>query len=101
MPKCAPLGNADMKMIATAKKAVKKATPDSDTMRRRIKSLQDLCGYTNQELFGSAIGIDARRLRTIADNPATCKLEEAVLLQTLASQLGATMFDTVTLAVSV
>lgn len=93
MPKCAPLGNADMKIIMTAKKSAAKSIPDKETMHRRIQALQKLCGYANQELFGAAIGIDHRRLRWIAENPSACKMEEAVLLQTLANQLGYRIFD--------
>lgn len=93
MPKCEPLGNADTKKILTAKRAAAKAMPDKETMHRRIQALQKLCGYTSMEVFGAMIGIDSRRLRHIAENPSTCKLEEAVLLQTLANQLGYRIFD--------
>lgn len=93
MPKCEPLGSADTKKIATAKRAAAKAMPDSETMKRRIQALQKLCGYSSLEVFGTMIGIDARRLRHIEENPSTCKVEEAALLQTLANQLGYRIFD--------
>ena len=93
MPKCEPLGNADTKKIITAKRAAAKAMPDSETLRRRIQALQKMCGYSSLDVFGTMIGIDARRLRHIAENPSTCKVEEAALLQTLANQLGYRVFD--------
>lgn len=92
MPKCRPLIK---KTIAEQAKA---ALPNAETMRRRIRSLQDLCGYKNQLLFGEAIGIDARRLRTIADNPATCRLEEAMILQEKGEQVGVKIFDRMSLS---
>ena len=95
MPKCRPLIKRSVSELAKA------ALPDKETLHRRIKSLQDLCGYSNQMLFGEAIGIDSRRLRTIADNPSTCRLEEAMILQATGERVGVKIFDTMEIHVSV
>lgn len=93
MPKCAPLGSQEMKAAAIARRAGSKAVLSKDTMRRRIKSLQELGGYENRESFAAAIGIDLRRMTYIIDNPEACKLSEAVAIQTLARQYDVKVFE--------
>lgn len=93
MPKCAVLGSPDMKAAALARRAGEKALPSGDKLRRRIKALQDLGGYASRDSFATAIGIDPRRMTYIIDNPDACKLGEAVVIQALAKQYDATVFD--------
>ena len=93
MPKCAPLGNPDMKAAALARRAGEKALPSGDRLRRRIKALQELGGYASRESFAAAIGIEPRRMTYIIDNPEAIKLNEAAAIQALAKQYDAHVFD--------
>lgn len=93
MPKCEPLGSPEMKAAANAKEAGRAAVLKPETMARRMKALQDLCGYARRESFAVAMDIDPRRMKYIIDNPEACKLSEAAAIQTMAMQFGMKVFD--------
>lgn len=94
MPKTAALGSPQMKAAAEARRAGEKSVLKPDEMRRRIRSLQAIAGYSSLIRMADALNMEERRLRYIMDHPVACTVKEAVVLQTLSARNGYTMFDT-------
>lgn len=93
MPKVRALGSDHMRACAAAKDAGKAAVLSPPDMRYRLKQLLCACHYERREQLEAALNLPAGRLAYIARNPETCKIGEAVAIQTLASTYGVTVFD--------
>lgn len=87
MPKCSPLGSAEMKARAMATKDVlSREKMENATILEGLDILQRRAGFRNQRRFAEAIGFTDARYRYIRHNPGAIRLDEIRMIQAYAKR---------------
>ncbi|MBQ2948355.1 MAG: hypothetical protein IJD94_05190 [Clostridia bacterium] len=86
MPKTKPLGNADMKAVALAKRSASAMAAKEEKIVRQLDALCALTGMKTDKAFADLLGMSDGRYRYLKRHPGTFKLHEIRLVNELAAQ---------------